>query len=70
MSLQYGKAAAFCLKFCIIKKRICYFPLCQKVDMQIRRYIVAEYPHIHLFWGVALKWQGILQLSRESLLAG
>ena len=30
----------------------------------IRRYVVSEYPRIHLSLGAALKWQGILQLSR------
>ena len=26
-------------------------------------YVVTEYPRIHLFLGVTLKWQGILALS-------
>jgi len=34
-----------------------------KVDPRIRGYVVTEYLRIHLFLGVALKWQGILQLS-------
>ena len=29
----------------------------------LRGYVVTGYPRIHLFLGVALKWQGILQLS-------
>ena len=62
------QSSCILFKICINKNRICYFPLCQKLDMLIRWYIVTEYPHIYLFWGVALKWQGILQLSRESLL--
>ena len=31
-------------------------------------YVVTEYLRIHLFWGVALKWQGILQLSHRKFL--
>ena len=31
-------------------------------------YVVTEYPRIYLFWGVALKWQGILRLSHHKFL--
>ena len=34
----------------------------------IRGYIVTEYPHIHLSLGIALRWQGILQLSQLMLI--
>ena len=33
--------------------------------MWICRYVVTEYLRIHQFLGVALKWQGILQLSQK-----
>ena len=35
------------------------------VTKWIHGYLVTEYLRIHLFWGVALNWQGILQLSHE-----
>ena len=52
-----------------------YFKDICQVDTRIHRcvptlsgyaehgYLVTEYPRIHLFLGVAFKWQDILQLS-------
>ena len=44
---------------------ILFYPVLSvyKVDTHIRGYVVTEFPRIHLFLEVALKWQGILQLS-------
>ena len=44
--------------------RRAYFRNFTVLTLWIGGYVVSEYPRIHLSLGAALKWQGILQLSR------
>ena len=53
-----------CLK-CISKS---IYEYVDPVTKWIRGYVVTEYPHIHLCSEVALRWQGILQLSQLMLI--